>query len=102
MVDVRTAPGSRRAPDLLRERLARWLDVVTHPVGDDQDSDQPTDVPRLSLACLPTRGESPTTPAPDSLTCAIARFPEADTPVRARHVPIRHVAEVTQRRLPQQ
>ncbi|MBF8174444.1 DUF488 family protein [Streptomyces olivaceus] len=25
VVDVRTAPGSRRDPDLLRERLARWL-----------------------------------------------------------------------------
>ncbi|MFD5341382.1 DUF488 domain-containing protein [Streptomyces hawaiiensis] len=25
VVDVRTAPGSRRDPDLLRERLAQWL-----------------------------------------------------------------------------
>lgn len=25
LVDVRTAPGSRRDPDLLRERLAEWL-----------------------------------------------------------------------------
>ncbi|WP_410539494.1 DUF488 family protein [Streptomyces sp. KL2] len=25
VVDVRTAPGSRRAPDLARDRLARWL-----------------------------------------------------------------------------
>ncbi|GAA4322765.1 DUF488 domain-containing protein [Streptomyces venetus] len=25
VVDVRTAPGSRRSPDLLRERLADWL-----------------------------------------------------------------------------
>ncbi|MBU6532607.1 DUF488 family protein [Streptomyces sp. NPDC057245] len=25
VVDVRTAPGSRRDPDLLRERLARWM-----------------------------------------------------------------------------
>ncbi|NED72027.1 DUF488 domain-containing protein [Streptomyces sp. SID9944] len=25
IVDVRTAPGSRRDPDLLRDRLARWL-----------------------------------------------------------------------------
>ncbi|NEA47165.1 DUF488 domain-containing protein [Streptomyces sp. SID10815] len=25
VVDVRTAPGSRRDPDLLRDRLARWL-----------------------------------------------------------------------------
>ncbi|MET9778095.1 DUF488 domain-containing protein [Streptomyces sp. NPDC006367] len=25
VVDVRTAPGSRRVPDLLRERLERWL-----------------------------------------------------------------------------
>ncbi|GLX49692.1 hypothetical protein Shyhy01_26420 [Streptomyces hygroscopicus subsp. hygroscopicus] len=25
VVDVRTAPGSRRRPDLLRDRLARWM-----------------------------------------------------------------------------
>ncbi|MBB1245635.1 DUF488 family protein, partial [Streptomyces durbertensis] len=25
LVDVRTAPGSRRDPDLARERLAEWL-----------------------------------------------------------------------------